>query len=240
MIKKTLKNLISTIFPKNCLICNKIITKGSFCADDWQKLHFLQKPACTICFHPFEFKVDDKMICAVCAQKRPSYFKAISVLSYDENSKILITKFKYFDQTQLAKYFSETMFKQAEEIFLTIDFICPVPLHKFRLIKRKYNQAALLAKNLSKLSNKKVILDLLVRTKNIRPQASLNKKSRQKNILGVFAVNKKYLEQIKGKNILLVDDVITTGATAEACAKVLNKAKVEKVYLLTMAKTVIK
>ena len=144
MIKKNFKKLtnkfLDAIFPKSCLICNKIIAGGSFCVEDWNKLHFLQKPACDICFHPFEFEVEDQTICGQCLQKKPEYFKALAVLKYDEDSKVLITKFKYFDQTNLAKYFAELMFKQAEEILFDVDFIAPIPLHKFRIIKRKYYQ----------------------------------------------------------------------------------------------------
>ena len=97
MIKKLAEKFLNIIFPKSCLICNKIISGGSFCVEDWNKLHFLQKPACNICFQPFEFKVDDEMLCGKCLQKRPEYFKALAVLNYDETSKALVTKFKYFD-----------------------------------------------------------------------------------------------------------------------------------------------
>ncbi|MES2677930.1 MAG: ComF family protein [Pseudomonadota bacterium] len=239
MIKKLAGKFLSIIFPKSCLICNKIISGGSFCVEDWNKLHFLQNPACNICFWPFEFKVDDEMICGKCLQKRPEYFKALAVLNYDETSRTLITKFKYFDQTNLAKYFSELMFKQAEEILPDIDFIAPIPLHKFRIIKRKYNQSALLAKNIAALSNKKVLLDLLIRTKNNKPQALLSQKARKKNVAGIFKVKEKYYEEILGKNILLIDDVITTGATIESCCKVLKKAGAKKIYVLTLAKTTI-
>lgn len=237
MIKKLALSFLNVIFPKSCLICNKIISGGSFCVEDWNKLHFLQKPACDICFQPFEFEVEDQTICGKCAQNRPEYFKALAVLNYDESSRTLITKFKYFDQTNLAKYFAELMFKQAKEILPNIDFIAPIPLHKFRIINRKYNQSALLAKNISGLSDKKVILDLLIRTKNNKPQASLNQKMRRKNVAGIFKVKEKYLEEIRGKNILLIDDVITTGATVESCCKVLKKCGVARIYVLTLAKT---
>ncbi len=177
------------------------------------------------------------MICGKCLQKRPEYFKALAVLNYDEASKTLIAKFKYFDQTNLAKYFAELMFKQAEEILPDIDFIAPIPLHKFRIIKRKYNQSALLAKNIGVLSDKKVLLDLLVRIKNNKPQALLSQKARKKNVAGIFKVKEKYSATIKGRNILLIDDVITTGATVESCCKVLKKCGVNKIYVLTLVKT---
>ena len=237
MIKKLAQKFLNTIFPKTCLICNKIISGGSFCIKDWNRLHFLQKPACDICFQPFEFKVGDQMVCGKCLQKRPKYFKALAVLNYDETSKTLITKFKYFDQTNLAKYFAELMFKQAKEILSNIDFVAPVPLHKFRIIKRKYNQSALLAKNIGVLSDKKVLVDLLIRTKNNKPQALLSQKARKKNVAGIFTVRKKYSEEIRGKSILLIDDVITTGATMESCCKALKQYDISKIYVLTLAKT---
>ncbi len=205
--------------------------------EDWNKLQFLQNPACDICFQPFEFEVSGQITCGKCLQKRPEYFKALAVLNYDETSRSLITKFKYFDQTNLAKYFAELMFKQAKEILPDIDFIAPIPLHKFRIIQRKYNQSALLAKNIAASGGKKMLLDLLIRTKNNKPQASLNQKMRKQNVAGIFKVKEKYLSEIKGKNILLVDDVITTGATAESCCKVLKKSGAEKIYVLTLAKT---
>lgn len=242
MIKKLTQKLtlkfLTVIFPKTCLICNKIIAGGNFCVEDWNKLYFLQNPACSICFQPFEFKVDDQMTCGKCLQKKPEYFKALTVLNYDETSKTLITKFKYFDQTNLAKYFSELMFKQAKEILPDIDFIAPVPLHKFRIIKRKYNQSALLAKKIAALSNKKILFDLLIRIKNNKPQALLSQKARGANVKGIFKVKERYYEGIKGKNILLIDDVITTGATVESCCKVLKKSGVKRIYVLTLAKKI--
>ncbi len=237
MIKKLAGKFLSAIFPKTCLICNKIISGGNFCAEDWNKLQFLQNPACDICFQPFEFELIGQITCGKCLQKRPEYFKAIAVLNYDETSRGLVTKFKYFDQTNLAKYFAELMFKQAKEILPNIDFIAPIPLHKFRILQRKYNQSALLAKNIAALADKKTLLDLLVRTKNNKPQASLNQKERKQNVAGIFKVREKYLAEIKGKNILLIDDVITTGATVESCCKILKKSGIKKIYVLTLAKT---
>ena len=237
-LKIIINRLIELIFPQTCLVCNQIIDNGNFCVKDWSELHFLQKPACNICFQPFEFKIDDKAVCGKCLQKRPKYFKAISVWVYNEQSRIIISRFKYYDQTNLAKYFSEIMFKQAQEILPEIDFIVPIPLHKFRINKRKYNQAAILAKNIAKLSDKELILDLLVRTKNNQPQASLKQRMRYKNVKGIFKTKEKYLTKIKGKNVLLIDDVITTGATVESCAKELKSVKVNRIYVLTLAKTI--
>jgi len=238
IVKKFFKLLESFIFPNACLICNKIIASGNFCAWDWNQLHFLQKPACSICFQPFRHKIENA-ICPKCLIKKPNYHKLIAVFKYDDASKKLITKFKYLDQTHLAKFFANLMFDRSKEMLSNIDFIAPIPLHKLRILKRKYNQSAMLAHEISKITKIKIIPDLLKRTRNTKPQASLNKKLRTKNLIKAFTINSKYEEKIKGKNILLIDDVVTTATTIEECSKVLLKSKVNHVCVLTIAKTIL-
>lgn len=238
-IKCFAANFVKLIFPKTCFICNRIIAEGHFCIEDWSKIQFLHYPACEICFHPFNLEIKENLVCGNCIKDPPRYFKSISVIKYDEFSKELITKFKYSDKTYIAKYFASLMFNYSKNIISDIDFIAPVPLHKLRLIKRKYNQAALLANHLAKLSGKEIINDLLVRNSNTKAQAGLNKKLRSKNISGVFTLNKKYQNKILGKNILLIDDVITTGATINGCSRALLKERAAKIYVLTLAKVVI-
>jgi ComF family protein len=223
--------------------------------EDWGKIRFLQKPACGICFEPFlknnsqndsennsqndsENNSRNDLICGACIKSRPAYFKALAVVKYDEFSKSLITKFKYADKTYAAKYFAELMYKQAKEILPDIDFIAPVPLHKLRMISRKFNQSALLAAYISKLSGIETIPDLLFRIKNTGQQTRLNKKSRSQNIAQAFILNEKYRQKISAKNILLIDDVITSGATINACCRILNKSGADKIYVISLAKTI--
>lgn len=117
------------------------------------------------------------------------------------------------------------------------DLLAPVPLHKFRLLKRHYNQAALLAREISNLCQVPIYPRLLIRTKHTPAQASLSSKERLRNVQGVFKLNANYAILVKNKHIVLVDDVMTTGATVTACAKVLIKAGAAKVTILTLAKT---
>ena len=238
-IYKFVEFIISLIMPKSCLICNKIILDGYFCSEDFDKLHFISKPNCKICGQPFEFEVAQNMICAVCIYKKPKFDRAISILKYDEISKNFILSFKYQDKTQLAGFFANLMFIGAKEILADIDFVTPVALHKNRLRKRKFNHSALIAKNFAKIAKLSIIYDLLIRQKNTKPQFSLSKLARKRNISGAFIFNIKYLEIIKGKNILIIDDVITTGVTIDEYCKVLRKFKIGKIYDLTLAKTTI-
>lgn len=226
--------------PHSCIICNKIINSGYLCQEHFEKLNFISKPNCPICCHPFDFEVSKNTLCPNCLRKKPSYEKAISIFAYDEISKKLIFDFKYHDKTNLIKFFTNILFNHSQEIIDDIDFISFVPLHKKRLKQRKYNQSALIARKFAKKSNITLITNLLIRHKNTKPQFYLSQKARHKNMAGAFVTNSKYLSEINNKNILLIDDVITTGATIENCCKELKKSGVSKIYILTIAKSILK
>lgn len=238
-IKEFLEVAAALILPRSCIICNKIIGSGHLCVDDFNQLQFLQKPACVICFQPFTFEVEKDMCCAACLAQKPKYDKAISVFKYDEFSKKFILAFKYGDRIYLSKFFAQLMFIAAKEIIADIDFVTPIALHKKRLKKRKYNHSALIAKDFAKISKINLIYDLLIRQKNTSSQLHLNKIARRKNLKGAFKFNDKYFSKIQQKNILIIDDVITTGATIDNYCKVLRKVGVGKIYVLTLAKTII-
>lgn len=240
-MQKFFKKIIELIFPNQCLYCSKLIgQEGAFCNCCWKKLQFITDPKCNICSHPFEFQVADNLICAKCLSDKPSYDKAITVFRYNQIIKKVIGDFKYRDTTYLAKKFARILFNRASSEIDKTDFIIAVPLHKKRLRKRKFNQAILLTKELSKLSKKEFFYDFLLRIKNTTAQAGLRKKQREKNLRGAFALNEKYKEIVKGKKILLIDDVMTTGTTLENCAKVLKKSGAKEVNILVIAKRVFK
>ncbi len=235
---KILKNFLEIIFPSHCLACEQIISADSlFCEKCWVKLQFISEPNCTICAYPFEFQ-GLSLICGKCLTKKPSFDKAIAIFRYNHLLRKIIGSLKYRDQTFLAQKFARLLLAKSKSELADCDFIVAVPLHLKRLQKRKFNQAVLLAKNLVKLApTKKFFPDFLVRTKNTKPQIELRKKERENNLKNVFAVNKKYRELVRGKKILLIDDVMTTGATVENCAKTLKKCGARKVVVLTIART---
>ncbi len=173
--------------------------------------------------------------CAACLTKRPAYDKVVTIFRYNEVIGRSIADLKYRDQTFIAKKFAKLLAEKAKNEIAECDIICPVPLHLKRLRQRKFNQAVLIGKYLSK---EKFIFDLLWRVADTLPQASLRKKEREKNLKRGFLVNKKYRNFLAGKKVILLDDVMTTGATVENCAKVLRKFGAEKITVLTIAKTV--
>jgi ComF family protein len=158
-----------------------------------------------------------------------------SAVIYDVFSKKLILDFKFFDHIENKKLLAQWMYLAGKDIFdAGVDVIIPIPLHKLRLLKRKYNQSAILASELSKMTNIKSDYKSFVKIRSTQPQSECSGKKRITNIKNAFTV--KNPENIKGKRILLIDDVYTTGSTLRECAKVLKKAGAKSVDALTIAK----
>ena len=202
-------------------------------------MDFIAAPYCACCGIPFQFTVADATLCGHCIQQAPSYDIARAVFVYDEVSGKLVHGFKFLDKTHMAPVFAQWMMRAAMQIMPHVDIIMPVPLHRKRLWNRKYNQSALLAACLSKVSGKRLLIEGLQRTRETMPQTGLKRDSRQKNVRGAFEVNPRYTQEVNGKSILLVDDVVTTGATVDACARRLKKAGASNVCVLSLARTVL-
>jgi ComF family protein len=160
------------------------------------------------------------------------------VLAYDDASRGLILGFKHADRTHAAPAFARWMARAGAELLLTADVIAPVPLHWSRLLARRYNQAALLGNGLAVLMNKASVPDLLIRRRRTPSQGHLSRSERLRNVAGAFAVRPSRLPQVRGRRILLVDDVLTTGATVSACAAVLRRAGAASIDVLSLARVV--
>ncbi len=233
-----INKILEILFPTKCLSCNAIISAdANFCKNCWAKLQFIKAPNCKICSYPFElnFQEHDDHICGNCLKKPPFFDKTIAIYRYNPTIGQAIGRFKYGDQTFLAKKFAKILLQKARDEIANCDIICAVALHKSKLRKRKFNQALLLARN---LQSGKLIFDLLIRTKNQKSQVKLTQKQRIKNIKKAFSLNPKYQNLVKNKHIILVDDVITTSSTANSCAKELKKYGAKKITILTIAKTI--
>ena len=240
ILKYIWDSIINFIFPQQCCICKEYLgIDGAICLSCISKFDFISEPKCACCGFPFEFKLKDvkkELLCPKCLNKSFKFDKASSAVRYDEFSKKLILPLKHGDKTQYAKSMAEIMARCGTDLAKQSDYIIPVPIHLTRMLKRKYNQASLLSTHLSKIYSKPVLYTTLLRSKATQSQGHLSTKERKQNVSGVFTV--KYPEKIKDKNILLIDDVFTTGATVNECAKVLKKNGAKRVFVLTFARVV--
>lgn len=229
--------VLNILFPPQCLACNaQVAGHGTLCLNCWQHIRFITEPFCACCGLPFEYALGDGAICGECMREHPPFSRARAVFRYDEHSRPLVTKLKYADQAELAKTYGNWLNNAGRELVAASDVIVPVPLHYWRFLKRRYNQAALLGKALSAQSKLPMIPDALIRTRHTQPQPGLTRKQRQDNVKGAFAVPEKQAKHIRGKSVLLIDDVMTTSATLSACSKALLQAGALQVYALTLAK----
>ena len=233
-----LKSFLDIILPPRCPCCGKIIrTQTGVCPNCFNKINFISAPYCKICGMPFENQSDvtANRICPACLkEKRITHFNRSAVL-YEGLSKKLLLHFKFYDKPQYAKLFAKWLKVAGADIFKEgTDLIVPVPLSYRRLIKRRYNQSALLAGELSKITGLEVDMDNLKKIKHTKPQSELLGKARLKNIKKAFALQNP--TKIKGKKVLLVDDIMTTGATLAECANILLKAGAIQVDTLTVAR----
>lgn len=231
------KNTLDFVFPSVCPGCDKEINSNQlFCSTCFKQITFIKKPVCHRCGLPLMCEqTDEKMLCSDCLKKRPQYDRARAVFVYDTVSKGCILKLKYADKMEYSKPFVELLYQAGQELFFKTDIIMPVPMHWKRKLKRKYNQADLLARGLATKTALLYSNDNLIRSRHTPIQENKSVSERNKNVKDAFEVKKP--EKIKKKSILLIDDVYTTGATVNNCAKALKAAGAKAVYVLTIAKT---
>ena len=235
-----LKKILDLLLPPRCKKCGKVIgDDNSLCEDCFKEINFISEPYCSKCGLPFAESNfgTKKLLCGVCAKNKRSPIRLRrAAVRYDDASKNLLLGLKFLDKTDNAPLLAKWMKLGGRDIFEAgVDMIIPTPLHYMRLLKRHYNQSALLARELSKLTGIDVNFTALVRHRHTKPQVGFSGKARHKNVKDAFSI--KHPEQIKGKRILLIDDVMTTGSTLKECAAALKKAGAKSVDTLTVART---
>ena len=183
---------------------------------------------------PFEIDLGKETTCKYCTASKPKFAAARSACVYDGNTRKIAVRFKFRDGTYLAPHIASFMLNAGRELLYKTDVITAVPLHYNRQLKRKYNQASLLAKHLAKQTKIAYEPFLLKRIKSTKQQTKLNKKQRTENVEDAFQASDDF--NYRGKTIMIVDDVMTTGATINECAKALKQKGAKKVYALTFAR----
>ena len=231
-----LRNLFDIFLPPRCLVCHDVVYKeNGLCHKCFKNISFLSDQCCPVCGRNYTFPVEkEELICGKCLSDPPKLQGLRAVFAYDDYSKQLILPFKHADRTELAPFLSKLLYYRGKSVLKNADYIIPVPLYWQRLVKRKYNQSALLAVKLSKLVERPFLLNTLLRIKKTQSQGHKNREERIKNIQNAFCV--RHPEKIKGKTIVLIDDVYTTGATLNECAKVLRQAGAKRVEALVLAR----
>jgi len=246
MIEYIKEGLLNFVFPLDCKICGKPIRESrgySICEDCIKAIELIEPPYCVKCGKPLIpndfFKQNKNIICANCREKKYSFEFARSVGIYSDVLRKCIHLFKYYGEKKLAKPLGKLLIdylSKNKEFGRDIDLIIPVPLHQNNYKKRGFNQSALLSKVIGDYFSIPVGEDILIKKKFTPFQVNLSKKEREKNILRAFSVEKP--EEIKEKNVLILDDVFTSGSTVEECAKELKKAQAKKIFVLTLARTI--
>lgn len=233
--------MVDMILPPRCPVSGEIVAApGAVSAEAFSALTFISDPFCETCGFPFAYDQGghDGRLCGACLQKTPPYSSARAALIYDDVSRDLVLRFKHGDQMDLVHNFIPWLQRAGREQMEQADMIVPVPLHRGRLIRRRYNQAAVIAKVLAKSCGNSYIPDLLIRNRATPTQGHLNYNERKKNVRAAFAVNEKMHEGVTGKTILLLDDVYTTGSTVKECTKTLLRSGAAAVHILAVARVV--
>lgn len=233
-------SLLSILFPCTCRLCRKIVGEsalGVVCEDCWNKVKAVEDPFCAICGYPFVSKsVETGALCGHCRHRFFAFDFARAYSPYNDPLKEIIHQFKYCGHLSLARPLGrhlQAVYHSFPESFRS-DVIIPVPLHKTRERERGFNQAAELARQLSRLTRLPVQSGWFVRTRPTKAQAGLSRRQRRMNLKGAFQVSP--CAQIANRDVLLLDDVFTTGATLNECATILKRGGCRRVNVLTVAR----
>ncbi len=212
------------IFPPQSLDDGPLPLSPGFSAEAWSRISFIDGPLCDGCGTPFEYDLGPGVRCADCQARPRAFGRARAACLYDDASRGPILQLKHADRTDLAPLFARWLSRAARDLLVEADAIAPVPLHPSRLLGRRYNQAAEVARPLSRLAGVAYLPDTLVRMRATATQGGKSGSGRRRNVAAAFGVPARRAAQVAGKRILLIDDVMTTGATLEGCSRAMLAA----------------
>ena len=230
-------SLIDTLYPPRCLACSEPTdAPHGLCPACWRNTDFIAGPACRSCGLPLLGEAGADDICEGCQGHPPAWNRGSAAFLYRGAGREMVLGLKHGDRLDLTRPLARWMAQTGRPLLEAADLIVPVPLHWRRLLRRRYNQSAELAKALSALSGTPAVLDLLVRARSTGSQEGRNRAERFASQTGAFRIPPRHGKRIAGRNVLLVDDVLTTGGTLSGCAETLAAAGAREVNVIVVAR----
>lgn len=227
------------VFPPSCAHCHvRTERHGGLCARCWSSLRFIERPYCEVLGTPFAHDPGAGMLSAEAIAHPPAFNRLRSVALHEGIARDLVHDLKYRDRTDLAPMMAAWMARAGTEALADCDVVISVPLHRFRLFGRKFNQSAELGRHVARLAGKRFCPQALVRKKRTAQQVGLTANARALNVRGAFVVPEAMAPEVFGRHVVLVDDVFTTGATVSAATRALKKAGAREVTVLTFARAI--
>jgi ComF family protein len=230
------RQIVDIVYPPICLACGALTGRhGAVCASCWREIRFIERPYCEVLGLPFSYDPGAGMLSAQAIADPPVFQRLRAVTTFDGAARAMVHGLKYRDRGDLAPIMAGWMERAGKDCLADADAIIPVPLHRTRFVLRKFNQAAELARHLSRRTGMPYLPSVLVRTKRTHRQIGLSARARQENVRAAFAVSAGHEAEVFGKRLVLIDDVYTTGATVAAATRALKKAGAAQVSVLTFA-----
>jgi ComF family protein len=237
-IRQVAKLALDIALPTLCVSCREPVDGEGVCAACWAKLSFIAPPYCPKLGIPFVYDPGPDMLSMEAIADPPAYARARAAVRFDEVARTLVHALKYQDRTDLAPIMGRWMTRAGRELLEGADMLIPVPLHWRRAWHRRYNQSGALARVIADTSGVKLRGDLLARVRATAQQVGLSRAQRASNVQGAFEVSRDRRGEVAGRRIILIDDVLTSGATLDACARALLRAKAAQVDVLVFARVV--
>ncbi|GCD52309.1 ComF family protein [Acetobacter pasteurianus] len=234
-IRKLGTALMDILYPPSCVLCGADVAQhGLTCASCFGRLQPISRPFCDACAtpQPSQESLGHTGLCAACEQHHPAWQQARAAFVYTTAARDLILQLKYADRTENACFLAQRMAQIGQDILHPDVLLVPVPVHRWRLLRRRYNQAALLADEVARIRHLQVAPDALVRIRATTKLAGFSRKERQREMHSAITFRPKWQQKLQGRSVVLVDDMLTTGATATACVQALKQAGVRSVRLL--------
>ncbi len=237
ILPNALKVLGEFVLPASCLACPSGVSRqGVVCPSCWSQLRFIERPFCEILGTPFSYDLGAGALSAQAIASPPAFDRARAVVLYDPPAQRLVQGLKFSDRTDLAPWLAQWMVRASDGLLDDQPVIVPVPLHRRRLLARRFNQSAELGRHVARLSGGRYFPLSLVRIRFTKQQVGLGAKERARNVRGAFRVPSHRKIDVQGRRVVLVDDVFTTGATVDACTRALLRAGALRVDCLTLAR----